>query len=283
MRRRWMLAGAAALVIAFAGVACADGTNEGRMSRERSASSIASTRSTCEAMPTTERKTRIATAKLIIEYNATDEDVGVHGAFDDDGWETLCVFDPTGRPVLEVSPRGQLLDLTMAGIFFESREPPFEEFSFADLRAAFPEGQYSVTGTSFDGTIMTGEARFTHDVPAAPVIITPSLAEEPEATGESLVPTSDVVVTWEAVTETVDGESVEITGYEVIVTKEEHDDSHGFSRPIYDVHVPPNVRRLSVPAQFLEPDTVYELEVLALEASGNQTISVGFFRTRQPS
>ena len=31
--------------------------------------------------------------------------------------------------------------------------------------------------------------------------------------------------------------------------------------------------------EFLEPNTVYELEVLALERSGNQTISVGFFMT----
>ena len=34
-----------------------------------------------------------------------------------------------------------------------------------------------------------------------------------------------------------------------------------------------------VPAEFLDADTVYELEVLALEVSGNQTISVGFFKT----
>ncbi len=70
-----------------------------------------------------------------------------------------------------------------------------------------------------------------------------------------------------------------ITGYEVIVTKEEHDDPHGFSRPIYDVHVPPDVGALPVPKRFLEPHTVYELEVLALEEGGNQTISVGFFVT----
>jgi len=70
-----------------------------------------------------------------------------------------------------------------------------------------------------------------------------------------------------------------ITGYEVIVTKEVHDDPHGFSRPTYDVHVPPTVDRLPVPSEFLQPDTVYELEVLALEVSGNQTISVGFFKT----
>ena len=72
---------------------------------------------------------------------------------------------------------------------------------------------------------------------------------------------------------------VEVSGYEVIVTKENHDDPHGFSRPIYDVHVPPAVTALSFPVEFLEPDTVYELEVLALEDSGNQTISVGFFLT----
>ena len=78
---------------------------------------------------------------------------------------------------------------------------------------------------------------------------------------------------------TVDGEPVKITGYEVIVTKEVPDDPHGFSRPTYDVHVPARVNALSVPAEFLEPHTVYELEVLALEQSGNQTISVGFFKT----
>ena len=37
---------------------------------------------------------------------------------------------------------------------------------------------------------------------------------------------------------------------------------------------------LSVPDEFFRPDTLYELEVLALEESGNQTITVGFFTTR---
>ncbi len=77
----------------------------------------------------------------------------------------------------------------------------------------------------------------------------------------------------------MDGGPVDITGYEVIVTKEDFNDPHGFSKPIYDVHVLPTVNSLSVPVEFLEPGTVYELEVLALEVSGNQTISVGFFQT----
>lgn len=223
--------------------------------------------------------TELETAKLIIEFNFTDADLGVHGAFDGEGWKTLCVFDPTGRAVLEVGPRGQLRDLGMGGIFFESREPPRSEFSFADLEAAFPEGEYTVRGESFDGKSLTGSAMFTHDVPAAPKITSPELAEEPEGTDENQIARKHLVIRWNDVTETVAGRRVDITGYEVIVTKEVEDDPHGFSRPIYDVHVPASLNSLSVPAEFLEADTVYELEVLALEQSGNQTISVGFFKT----
>lgn len=31
--------------------------------------------------------------------------------------------------------------------------------------------------------------------------------------------------------------------------------------------------------EFLDPGTLYEMEVLALEVSGNQTIGLGFFTT----
>lgn len=232
----------------------------------------------CEA-PRNEPRQRIAAAKLIVEYNFTDGDIGVHGAFDDDGWKTICVFDPSGHPVLVVGPRGQLRDLAMAGIFFESREPPTSEFSFADLKAAFPEGRYAVRGRTYDGAFLVGKALFTHDVPAPPTITAPDLYAGPNGAERHPVSRNGLVVTWDPVTETTDGGPVDITGYEVIVTKEEHDDPHGFSRPIYDVHVPPGTTRLPVPTRFLEAGTVYELEVLALEVSGNQTISVGFFAT----
>ena len=56
--------------------------------------------------------TPIATAKLYVEYNATDEDVGVHGMFDDAGWSELCILAPDGRPILVVDPQSQLDDLT---------------------------------------------------------------------------------------------------------------------------------------------------------------------------
>jgi hypothetical protein len=275
-----MVAGAVAIAIVLVASAFAAGATGGSSTADVASGQTASKPSTsCEAVPTAGQRTKIASAKLIIEYNATDDDIGVHGAFDDHGWKSLCVFDPTGRLVLEVGPRGQLHDLTMAGIFFESREPPASEFSFADLQAAFPEGAYSVRGESFDGTILVGAATFTHDVPAAPVITSPAIADDPKGTGSNPVSADDLVIAWDEVTQTVAGEPVDITGYEVIITKEVDDDPNGFSRPTYDVHVPPNVHSLPVPAEFLEPGSVYELEVLALEVGGNQTISVGFFKT----
>jgi hypothetical protein len=266
-KRKWV-AGATVMALALGGgvgTALASGQEDDRGLPE-----------VCRERP--RHATPMATAKLIIEYNATDEDLGVHGAFDDHGWSELCVFDPSGRPIAVVDPRRQLDDLTMAGIFFESREPPLAEFSLADLAAAFPEGRYEVRGKSFDGTTLAGRALFTHDVPAPPTITSPEIAADPDQTGIP-VARDDLVVAWDPVTETTNGEPITISGYEVIVTKEVEDDPHGFSRPTHDVHVPATQHTLRIPAEFLEPDTVYELEVLALERSGNQTISVGFFTT----
>lgn len=221
----------------------------------------------------------ISTAKLIVEFQSTDGDLGVHGQFDDSGWSELCLFAPSGKQILGVRPQAELKDLTMASLFFESREPLLEEFSFADLMANFPEGEYQVRALSFDGTVLIGSATFTHDVPAPPTITAPYLAEDAETAEDTLVSSTDLVIEWEDVTETVDGRSLTISGYEVIITKEEFEDPNGFSRPTYDVHVLADQNSLSVPAEFLEADTVYELEVLALEESGNQTITVGFFQT----
>lgn len=234
---------------------------------------------TVACAPLAGEPTAIATAKLFMEYNATDDDLGVHGAFDDQGWSELCVFDPNGALVLAVKPQGQLLDLTMGGIFFESREPPGDELSLDDLKSRFPEGQYEVVAASFDGTSLAGAATFTNDVPAAPAILAPTLADDEEGAGDAVVSTGNLTIEWADVIETVTGDPVTITAYEVIVTKVEHDDPHGFSQPIFDVHLPPDRNALGVPVEFLEPDTVYELEVLAIEESGNQTISVGFFAT----
>lgn len=211
-------------------------------------------------------------AKLFFEHNSTDEDTGVHGAFDTSSFAELCVYNPKGRQILAVKPQGNLLKLTMGGIFFESREPPNAEVSLESLKADFPEGLYRVRGVSHDGTKLTGAATFTHAIPAAPTIIFPE--------DDAVVDSTDLTVMWEPVTQSLDGAAINTTGYEVIITKDVPDDPNGFSRPTFDVHVPPSQTSLPVPSEFLEPGTGYELEVLALEVSGNQTITASFFETQ---
>ena len=211
-------------------------------------------------------------AKLYFEHNSTDEDTGFHGLVGQDGWSRLCVFDPNGIQILGIQPSGSLGELGMADIFFESREPRHAEVAVISHFSAFPEGVYQIRGVTYDGEGFTGEAWVTHDVPRGAVITHPA--------DEAVIPPRGLVVTWEPVTTGIDGEPIEVTGYQVILTNEEAEDPHGWARPIYDVHVPPGVTGLAVPDEFLEPDTVYEIEVLAIEVSGNQTISTIFFTTR---
>lgn len=214
------------------------------------------------------------TAKIYIEHNATDEDTGLHGIVGADGTSETCIFDSSGELILAIKPQGNLGDLGVADTFFESREPDNTEpgFGIDDILSLFPEGTYTITGVSaVDGQSLTGTALFTHTIPEAPVITSP---EE-----DAVVAPTNLVVSWEPVTGAIRGENVNITGYEVIITKEVDDDPNSLARPTFDVHVPPSQTSLTVPDEFLEPETEYELEVLAIEFSGNQTIAISFFET----
>jgi hypothetical protein len=215
---------------------------------------------------------QLPATKFFIEHNSTDEDTGVHGLFDGVDWKKLCVYDPLGRQILEIEPDRQLRKQSISAIFFESAEPPNEDVPIEKILRRFPEGQYSVRGRTKDGRRLTGAATFTHAIPAGPVITFPQDGD--------VVPASNLVVMWNQVTTTLDGAQLDRTGYEVIVTKEVPDDPHGFSRPVLSVHVPPSVTSLTIPDEFLEPGTTYELEVIVLEVSGNQTLSSLSFQTQ---
>ena len=218
-------------------------------------------------------------ANLFIEDNAADDDIGVHGYFDDNGWTELCVFAPDGQMVLHVLPEGRMGDLGLAGVFFESREPEYTEWDYVALQAAWPEGLYSLRAMGSDGAVLGGAAWFTTVLPTMPVILTPATLMDIEAALPT-VPVADLMIAWQPVTASQDGRPITIRAYQVIVTKENHEDPHGFSRPMVDLHVGPHLTSVVVPAAWLDPGSVYEIEVLAIEISGNQTIGgASFFAT----
>jgi hypothetical protein len=81
------------------------------------------------------------------------------------------------------------------------------------------------------------------------------------------------------VTETIQGGAVTIVAYQLIVEVDEEPHPHAFAKRNLSVYVPPEVTSLTVPDEFLQPGTAYLWEVLAIEESGNQTLSSSAFET----
>ena len=221
----------------------------------------------------------IETAKLIIEDNKGDGDFSLVGKFGDEDWTELCVFDPKGKLILNVKPEGRMAKLGLGSIVIESHEPEYGEYDYARLKTEWPEGQYRVLAKNRNGKIVGGAATLGTVLPVMPEIIAP--ATVPNDTDPApIVPLTDLAVQWKPVTTSQDGRPIEIRGYQILINKENHKDTKGFSQPSFDVHVGPQVTSFTVPKAFFDAQSLYEIEVAAIEAGGNQTIGgASFFKT----
>lgn len=214
-------------------------------------------------------------AKLNIEHNATDNDTGFQGAIDSEGWKQLTVTGPGGA-VLSLAGRGELAKLGLTELFFETVEPENVDVPIEEMLDKLPAGDYTIAGQSMENgesSGMTGgTAVLTHDIPAGPELLSP--------TAGATVPTSRLVASWRAVSETITGDPVNIIAYQLIIEKDEEPHPHMIGKIGLSIYVPASVTTITIPDGFLEPGTLYKWEVLAIEESGNQTLSSSEFQTR---
>ena len=214
-------------------------------------------------------------AKLNIEHNATDADTGFQGFIDSEGWQTIEISGPGGT-VATFEARGDMRELGLTELFFESVEPANEDVPIEDLLDTLPPGNYTIAGRAIeDGQPIgrtLGTALLTHDIPTGPALLAP---EE-----ESTVGTNNVVMSWSPVTQTIDGSPVTIVAYQLIVEKDAEPHPHMIGTFGLSMYLPPSTTSIRLPDGFLEPGTAYGWEVLAIEESGNQTLSSGSFETR---
>ena len=112
-----------------------------------------------------------------------------------------------------------------------------------------------------------GSARLTHRLPAGPELVSPVEGSAPQKP-------RDTVMRWRRVPAP---EGSRIIGYQVLVERE----TERKALPVVtlDVMMPPTATRLRVPPGFLRPNTEYSWEILAIERSGNQTLSSSTFTT----
>lgn len=219
-------------------------------------------------------------SEIRIEVNSTDGDAGLQIFLDGEPWKRARVEGPDNKTIFSVTNIGKLKKLGSTELFMESNEPNFEEeLSLPEILEFLPVGEYEFEGKAIEGEVLEGMATLTHDLPCGPVIISPEEDAELDA-GDPLV------IMWEEVTNKLDTDSdigecdteseITIIGYEVIVDNESLDPLERFS-----IRLPADVTAVTVPPEFNVPGSEYKFEILAIEESGNQTISESSFTTSE--
>ena len=230
-------------------------------------------------------------ANIHFETNASACDMGIQISFDTDGISDGFVKSPKGQMIYQFrSKAGMHKTGGQTEGFVEGIEPQItellaalgcepsdeeEEVSLEELFKAFPAGDYTFNGKrqgtgKSQGAKFADQATLSHAIPAGPEITAPV-----SGTG-GVDPDASLLIDWDPVVDPILPElgPVTIVGYHVIVVEAE-----GEALPQLDVDVSDEETDLTVPEQFLEPNKVYQFEVLATEEGGNQTISEGFFCT----
>ena len=163
----------------------------------------------------------------------------------------------------------------MTELFFETVEPENADVPIKRMLAKLPEGNYRIAGPAQEnGKRMgrtEGKAWLTHDIPQGPQLLSPAEG--------ATVPVKGVVASWSPVSMTITGKPVKIISCQLIVEKDVDPPPHMIGKFGLSMYLPPSVTSIDVPDGFLQPGTAYNWEVLAIERSGNQTLSSGSFRT----
>lgn len=207
---------------------------------------------------------RFSRAQMYIEYNATAEDIGMQVSMDGEPWKELRVFRPDGRIILDIRGRRSLATQGFTELFFESSEPPLSQIPLPVFLARFPAGNYEFEGITIDGRDIEGVATFTHAIPDEPVVLQPEDGELQKA--------DYTVVKW---LPTPDPDGSRIVAYQITATQV----LDVLPKRVFSAHVPASVLEMTIPPEFLQRGAHYELEVLAIEAGGNQTIHYREFDT----
>jgi hypothetical protein len=117
-----------------------------------------------------EKSESFDSASARFEQNATDGDVEAvfEAIAGDDGLTKLTIIAPDGRTIVDFSAPGRSAT-GMRQFRFESPEPT----DVAGLKKAFPEGEYTFSGSSRSGKQFRDKADLRHQLPATTEFVFP--------------------------------------------------------------------------------------------------------------
>lgn len=222
-------------------------------------------------------------ANIHFETNASGCDMGIQILFDTDGVTEGSVEDPNEQVVYSFQTAIGMEETHDQTEGFQERvEPPITDLedelgcepspdaiTLDQLLTAWPAGKYEFEGTS-GGAIFEGIATLSHKVPAGPVITAPE-------DGAVVPHDRPLLIRWNKVTAAILPKlgPVQIVGYHIVVKDLSEPESPGRVPAQLDGDVSQNETSFTVPKQYLEPNRMYEFEVLVTERGNNQTITEG--------
>ena len=203
-------------------------------------------------------KIALEISKVFFEYNSSANDLGVQVSLDGEDWKKLKIVNPKDRTIFAVEGKGPYKNLGLTELFFEGAEPTLTDVPLDELLALFPEGPYEFKGKTVDGATLQGTGTLSHAIPAGPGV------------SATVGPGNSLVISWTAVTGPPAGfpaKPINIVGYQVIVGE------------LFQVTVPGTTLMVTVPPEYVASLTsgTQNFEVLAIDASANQTITEGTF------
>jgi len=237
-----------------------------------------------------ENETPFGAAVVIIEL--TDNDIELQVFADAFDWNRLRIFDPRDRLIFDTRARGRLRRQGgLSEIVFASEpshyledEDDYDE-SVEDFLRRWPEGDYEFEGQRLHGLgPLDSDAYLSHVLAALPEVTSPE--EEAE------VPFDEpLLIEWGEISTSFfdDAVPVEVIEYQVIVSQEtpEREESwiDGDTRRAL-INLPADICEaevcgISIPPEVLESGATYEIEILAIEKSGNASIGVLEFSTTE--
>ncbi len=185
-----------------------------------------------------------------LERNHTDGDAEVvlFAKTEVDGLKNLFVHAPGGRRIAGF--QGSRRGVGIREFLLESAEPPRLQL----VLEWFPEGRYSVRGTTVGGECVRGTARLSHTVAPFTQILSPAAG--------AVVAIDQLTLSWVAVPGAV--------LYVIEIDNEDLEVVHSFE-------LFPPTTSLAVPAALLTPGSAYLAAVTAVAPSGNRTsVEVAF-------
>ena len=166
-------------------------------------------------------------------------------------------------------------------LFFESAEPSFGEAPPEVFFARFPPGEYEIEGRTLDGEELESETVLTHVLPAPPDFTVNGMEAEPpegeECDEEDLPEISNpAVIEFDAVTGSHPtlgdtDPNIGIIRYRVVAEWEDEDENVFVSSTDLQPAEGVGSYRLTIPPDFFVAGTEVKFEVLAREATFNQS------------